>query len=455
MNIQEKQYRLMTETPVKRLIMKLAIPTVITMLVSSIYNMADTFFVSQLGKSASGAVGVVFSMMAVIQAIGFTLGQGAANVISRLLGIKDYDEANNFASTSFFTAVVVGVIFAIAGIIIIEPLMVLLGATQTVLPFAKTYAFYILLGAPVMICSFVMNNILRSEGKSLFAMIGISTGGILNMFLDPLFIFAFKMGIAGAAIATLLSQIVSFGILLSMFVTKRSVTRLNTKHMRNFFGTIKEIVLTGIPAFCRQGLASLSTIILNNQAAFFGGDAALSAMGIVSKIYMALFSVGIGIAQGYQPVCGFSYGAKLWKRLRESFLFTYTVTTGTMIVFAICTYFGAPFIMPGFIDDPDVIEIGVRALRFQSFAIALLPINVMTNMTYQSTGRKLKAVLLACCRNGICLVPAVLILPSIIGLTGVEMSQAVADLMSGLIALPFMFLILRDLKIKISTLEEI
>ena len=168
MNIQEKQYRLMTETPVKSLIMKLAIPTVITMLVSSIYNMADTFFVSQLGKSASGAVGVVFSMMAVIQAIGFTLGQGAANVISRLLGVKNYDEANNFASTSFFTAVVVGVIFAIAGIIVIEPLMVLLGATPTVLPFAKTYAFYILLGAPVMICSFVMNNILRSEGKSLF-----------------------------------------------------------------------------------------------------------------------------------------------------------------------------------------------------------------------------------------------------------------------------------------------
>lgn len=455
MNIQEKQYRLMTETPVKSLIMKLAIPTVITMLVSSIYNMADTFFVSQLGKSASGAVGVVFSMMAVIQAIGFTLGQGAANVISRLLGVKNYDEANNFASTSFFTAVVVGVIFAIVGIIIIEPLMVLLGATPTVLPFAKTYAFYILLGAPVMICSFVMNNILRSEGKSLFAMIGISTGGIINMFLDPLFIFTFKMGIAGAAIATLLSQIISFAILLSVFVTKRSVTRFNLKYIKNFFGTIKETVLTGIPAFCRQGLASLSTIILNNQAAFFGGDAALSAMGIVSKIYMALFSVGIGIAQGYQPVCGFSYGAKLWKRLRESFLFTYTVTTGTMIVFAICTYFGAPYIMPAFIDDPDVIEIGARALRFQSFAIALLPINVMTNMTYQSTGQKLKAVLLACCRNGICLVPAVLILPSIVGLTGVEMSQAAADLMSGLIALPFMFMILKDLKRKISTLEEI
>ena len=448
MDIQEKQYKKMTETPIKKLVLKLAIPTVISMLVTSIYNMADTFFVSQLGKSASGAVGVVFSLMAVIQAIGFTLGQGAGNVIARLLGVKDYDESNNYASTSFFTGAVSGLIITILGILNIEPLMSMLGATVTVVPYAKTYAFYILLGAPIMVCSFVMNNILRSEGKSLFAMIGLVTGGILNMFLDPLLIFGFDIGIAGAAIATLLSQCVSFCILLSVFVTKKSVTRFNVKYIRNYFITIKEIILTGIPSFCRQGLASISTIILNNQAGLFGGDAALSAMGIVSKIYMALFSVGIGIAQGYQPVAGFSYGAKLWKRLKEAFLFTYGVTTCTMIVFAICTYFGAPYIIPAFIDDPEVIEIGIRALRFQSYAIAFLPINVMTNMTYQSTGQKIKAVVLACCRNGICLIPALIILPALFELTGIEMSQAVADLVSGIIALPFMFLILKDINNK-------
>lgn len=448
MDIQEKQYKKMTETPIKKLVLKLAIPTVISMLVTSIYNMADTFFVSQLGKSASGAVGVVFSLMAVIQAIGFTLGQGAGNVIARLLGVKDYDESNNYASTSFFTGAVSGLIITIFGILNIESLMSMLGATVTVVPYAKTYAFYILLGAPIMVCSFVMNNILRSEGKSLFAMVGLVTGGILNMFLDPLLIFGFDMGIAGAAIATLLSQCVSFCILLSVFVTKKSVTRFNVKYIRNYFITIKEIILTGIPSFCRQGLASISTIILNNQAGLFGGDAALSAMGIVSKIYMALFSVGIGIAQGYQPVAGFSYGAKLWKRLKEAFLFTYGVTTCTMIVFAICTYFGAPYIIPAFIDDPEVIEIGIRALRFQSYAIAFLPINVMTNMTYQSTGQKIKAVVLACCRNGICLIPALIILPALFELTGIEMSQAVADLVSGIIALPFMFLILKDINNK-------
>jgi len=448
LDIQEKQYKKMTETPIKKLVLKLAIPTVISMLVTSIYNMADTFFVSQLGKSASGAVGVVFSLMAVIQAIGFTLGQGAGNVIARLLGVKDYDESNNYASTSFFTGAVSGLIITILGILNIEPLMSMLGATVTVVPYAKTYAFYILLGAPIMVCSFVMNNILRSEGKSLFAMIGLVTGGILNMFLDPLLIFGFDIGIAGAAIATLLSQCVSFCILLSVFVTKKSVTRFNVKYIRNYFITIKEIILTGIPSFCRQGLASISTIILNNQAGLFGGDAALSAMGIVSKIYMALFSVGIGIAQGYQPVAGFSYGAKLWKRLKEAFLFTYGVTTCTMIVFAICTYFGAPYIIPAFIDDPEVIEIGIRALRFQSYAIAFLPINVMTNMTYQSTGQKIKAVVLACCRNGICLIPALIILPALFELTGIEMSQAVADLVSGIIALPFMFLILKDINNK-------
>lgn len=448
MDIQEKQYKKMTETPIKKLVLKLAIPTVISMLVTSIYNMADTFFVSQLGKSASGAVGVVFSLMAVIQAIGFTLGQGAGNVIARLLGVKDYDESNNYASTSFFTGAVSGLIITVVGILNIESLMSMLGATVTVVPYAKTYAFYILLGAPIMVCSFVMNNILRSEGKSLFAMVGLVTGGILNMFLDPLLIFGFDMGIAGAAIATLLSQCVSFCILLSVFVTKKSVTRFNVKYIRNYFITIKEIILTGIPSFCRQGLASISTIILNNQAGLFGGDAALSAMGIVSKIYMALFSVGIGIAQGYQPVAGFSYGAKLWKRLKEAFLFTYGVTTCTMIVFAICTYFGAPYIIPAFIDDPEVIEIGIRALRFQSYAIAFLPINVMTNMTYQSTGQKIKAVVLACCRNGICLIPALIILPALFELTGIEMSQAVADLVSGIIALPFMFLILKDINNK-------
>lgn len=448
MDIQEKQYKKMTETPIKKLVLKLAIPTVISMLVTSIYNMADTFFVSQLGKSASGAVGVVFSLMAVIQAIGFTLGQGAGNVIARLLGVKDYDESNNYASTSLFTGAVSGLIITVVGILNIESLMSMLGATVTVVPYAKTYAFYILLGAPIMVCSFVMNNILRSEGKSLFAMVGLVTGGILNMFLDPLLIFGFDMGIAGAAIATLLSQCVSFCILLSVFVTKKSVTRFNVKYIRNYFITIKEIILTGIPSFCRQGLASISTIILNNQAGLFGGDAALSAMGIVSKIYMALFSVGIGIAQGYQPVAGFSYGAKLWKRLKEAFLFTYGVTTCTMIVFAICTYFGAPYIIPAFIDDPEVIEIGIRALRFQSYAIAFLPINVMTNMTYQSTGQKIKAVVLACCRNGICLIPALIILPALFELTGIEMSQAVADLVSGIIALPFMFLILKDINNK-------
>lgn len=448
MDIQEKQYKKMTETPIKKLVLKLAIPTFISMLVTSIYNMADTFFVSQLGKSASGAVGVVFSLMAVIQAIGFTLGQGAGNVIARLLGVKDYDESNNYASTSFFTGAVSGLIITVVGILNIESLMSMLGATVTVVPYAKTYAFYILLGAPIMVCSFVMNNILRSEGKSLFAMVGLVTGGILNMFLDPLLIFGFDMGIAGAAIATLLSQCVSFCILLSVFVTKKSVTRFNVKYIRNYFITIKEIILTGIPSFCRQGLASISTIILNNQAGLFGGDAALSAMGIVSKIYMALFSVGIGIAQGYQPVAGFSYGAKLWKRLKEAFLFTYGVTTCTMIVFAICTYFGAPYIIPAFIDDPEVIEIGIRALRFQSYAIAFLPINVMTNMTYQSTGQKIKAVVLACCRNGICLIPALIILPALFELTGIEMSQAVADLVSGIIALPFMFLILKDINNK-------
>lgn len=449
MNTQEKQYIKMSQTPVNSLVLKLAIPTVISMLVTSLYNMADTFFVSQLGKSASGAVGVVFSLMAIIQAIGFTLGQGAGNVIARLHGVKDYQGANRFGSVSFFTGIACGVTLTVFGIMFIEPLMKLFGATPTVVPYAKNYATYILIGAPIMICSFVMNNILRSEGKSLFAMIGLVTGGILNMFLDPLLIFVFKMGVSGAAIATLVSQCISFCILLGVFVSKKSVTQLGIGYISRYISTISEVIKTGAPSFCRQGLASASTIILNTQAGLYGGDAALSAMGIVSKIYMALFSVGIGIAQGYQPVAGFSYGAKMWQRLKQAFLFTYFVTTTTMVIFAVCTYFGAPYIMPLFIDDAEVITIGIRALRFLSFAIPLLPLNVMTNMTYQSTGQKLKAVLLACCRNGFCLIPALIILPSVFELMGIEMSQACADVASGLIATPFMYLILKDINLKI------
>lgn len=434
---EDYQYKRMLEAPVKPLIVKLAIPTVISMLVTSIYNMADTYFVSQLGKSASGAVGVVFSLMAILQAVGFTLGMGSGSVVSRALGMKDYKKADRFASSAFYTGLTIGIILAVFGSIFVEPLMDVLGSTETALPYAVSYASYILLGAPVMIGAFILNNILRAEGKAAFSMIGLTTGGILNIILDPIFIYGFDMGIAGAAIATLISQCISFLLLLGCFIFKRSVINLKPAFMARDIKVYFEIIKTGAPSFCRQGLASISTLLLNNQAGEFGGDAALSGMSIVSKIFMFIFCIGLGIGQGYQPVAGYNYGARNWKRLREAYVFCYIVCTCVMTCFGIAAFTFAPMIIPLFIDDAEVIAIGVTALRFQAIAMPFLSMNVICNMTFQATGRKLKAVLLSSCRQGFFFIPCILILPQLFELLGVELTQAVSDLLTCCISAPF------------------
>jgi len=383
--------------------------------------------------------------MAIIQALGFTLGMGSGSVVSRALGVKDYEKANRFASAALFASIVLGVILAVAGCIFLDPLMSMLGATPTVLPYARSYASYILYGAPVMAASFVLNNLLRSEGRSQLSMIGITTGGILNVFLDPVFIFMLDMGVAGAAIATLISQTVSFVILLIMLLT-RSTIKVSLKKAVSGLGTLWETVRTGAPSFCRQGFASLSTILLNNQAAEYGGDEALSGMSIVLKIYMLIFCVGLGIGQGYQPVVGYNYSAKLWGRVRSAFRFTFAAGTVALSALGVAAIIFAPQIIPLFIDDPKVIEIGVHALRFQAIALPFLCTNVVCNMTFQAIGSKLKAVLLSCCRQGFFFIPCVLLLPPALGLTGVEMVQAVSDFCTFLISIPFAIGFLRSVR---------
>lgn len=442
---EEKQFKKMTETPVKPLILKLAAPTIVSMLVTSIYNMADTYFVAQLGKSASGAVGVVFSLMAIIQAVGFTLGAGAGSIVSRALGVREHEKANRIASSSFFTALAFGVVLTVVGSLMLSRLMTVLGATDTILPFAEDYATYILYGAPVMAGSFVLNNLLRAEGKARFSMIGLGIGGILNIGLDPIFIFVFDLGISGAAIATLISQVISFTLLLGFFALKKSVLRLSIKKMSRSFGDYAEIFKTGMPSFCRQGFASISTILLNNQAGSYG-DAAVSAMSIVSKVFMLIFCVGLGIGQGYQPVVGYNYSAKRWSRVRSAFSFTFALGTFFMTCFGAATFIFAPQIVPLFIDNAEVIEIGTRALRFQACAMPLLTTNVICNMTFQSIGRKVKAVLLSCCRQGMFFIPCVLILPTLLGLKGVELTQAASDFLTCLVSIPFAVAFYREIR---------
>lgn len=441
-----KQYKLMTETPIPSLITKMAIPTVISMVITAVYNIADTFFVSQLGTSASGAVGVVLPLMAIIQAVGFTVGMGGGSWVSRLLGEQKKDRADSIASSSLAAALILGAIITVAGLCAMKPLMRVLGATETILPYAIDYATYILIAGPIMSASFVLNNLLRSQGKAKLAMFGIATGGILNMFLDPLFIFGFKMGIAGAATATALSQLISFCILAYSFIAKKSITELSVKKISKNFMDYLIILKLGFPSLCRQGLASIATVLLNNAAVAYG-DAAIASMSIVGKLFMILFSVVLGIGQGYQPVLGYNYGAKRHDRCRSAAMFTFVMSAVFMGILSVIMYIFAPQILTAFIsDDPAVVDIGKVTLRAQCIVMPLTSLSVVANMSYQTTGKSLIATILSCARQGIFYIPSILLLPARIGLLGVQLTQSIADLCTLIFSLPFFIAFLYTLK---------
>lgn len=438
----------MTETPIPKLICSLSVPTIISMLVTAFYNMADTFFVSKLGTSASGAVGVVFSIMAIIQAVGFTIGMGSGAWISRLLGKKDKGTASEVASTGLFIGIVIGCILTVIGLIFLSPLMKILGATDTVLPYAKDYARYILFGSPVMITTFVLNNVLRSEGKARYAMIGITTGGLLNVALDPLFIFTFGLETAGAAIATLISQCIGVILLFIPFILKKTDTKLGIKKVKVFSLTPLIILKNGLSSLCRQGLASVSSILLNNAAAVYG-DPALSAMSIVGKIFMMLFSVILGFGQGYQPVCGYNYSSKHYDRVKKAALFMLLVSHISVILLGGTAAIFAPNIIKLFInDDLEVIKIGTAALIAQSIALQFIPLGVLCNMTFQSIGKSWTASILSSLRQGVFFIPLILFLPKWLDIFGVEIAQAVADVLNFFVAIPFFILFLKELKAK-------
>ena len=333
----EEKYRMMVETPVNRLIPKLAVPTIISMLITSIYNMADTFFVSQLSTSASGAVGVNFSLMAMIQAIGFTLGMGSGNYMSRMLGEKADEKAQRACSTAVYTAFVFGLLLAVFGVWNIDALVRVLGATETIVPFARDYGQYILIAAPYMTVSFVFNNHLRSQGNAALSMMGITTGGVLNVVLDPILIFGFDMGISGAAIATIISQFISFLILLTLVIRSGNVLKPHPKFFTMKWWVYREILSAGMPTLGRQGLASLASVLLNVASSGFG-DAAVAAMSIVTRIMMFINSALIGFGQGFQPVCGFNFGAKRYGRVLEAYYFCRKVAFVFLLVMAVVMF---------------------------------------------------------------------------------------------------------------------
>lgn len=444
----DSQYNKMINTPVSRLVTTLAIPTVISMLVTSIYNIADTYFVSQLSTQASAAVGVVFPIMSIIQAFGFTLGMGSGSLVSIRLGQKRNKDASEISSTAFFTAIAVGILVMILGVSFSSQFMKLVGASKEVLPYANDYAKYIFFGAPFMCASFVLNNDLRSEGKAFFSMIGLTFGGVLNIILDPLFIYTFNLGISGAAIATLISQLVSFSILLSFYIRKKSICRISIKNYSKDIKILIKIISTGLPSLARQGLASIATILLNRAAAKYGGDAGIAAMAIVNKICMFIASMMIGIGQGFSPVSGYNYGAKRYDRVRKAYLFMVLCGFTVMSFFAIIFCAFAPQIIKIFRDDKEVIEIGKTALRWQAGFLPFHPLIIGTNMLMQSTRHIKSATYLSMNRQGVYFIPVIILLPMFFGLKGVEISQCIADILSAITAIPFLIYFFRKLKKK-------
>ena len=440
----EEQYNKMVNTPVSRLITGLAVPTVIAMLVTSIYNIADTFFVSHINTQASAAVGIVFPVMSIIQACGFTLGMGGGSLVSVRLGQKRNDEANYIASTAFFTALGIGALITILGTIFSNQFLTLIGASETILPYAHDYACYIFWGAPIMCASFVLNNVLRSEGKAFFSMIALTSGGLINIALDPLFIYGMRLGISGAAIATLVSQSISFLILLSWFLRGKAVCRMNIKFFRPTGAVLGKTVWTGIPSLARQGLSSVATILLNTAAIKYG-DAAVAAMAICGKIVWFVGSIMIGIGQGFTPVSGYNFGAKRFDRVKSAYFFMLKSGAVIMTSFAIVIFIFAKQILASFINDSEAVQIGVTALRWQISFLPFLPLIVGTNMLMQSTRHIKAATFLSMNRNGIYFIPAVLILPNVLGLFGVEITQLVADILSAVTAVPYMILFFRKL----------
>lgn len=436
----DERYIMMTQTPVKKLVLKMSGPTIISMLVTSLYNIIDAAFVGHISTEATAAVGVSFAYMTFINAFGFFFGHGSGNFISQALGAKNYSDAEKMAATGFLSPFIFGALAGILGLIFQTPLSKAIGATPDIISQSNDYLFFILIGTPFMMSALALNNQLRLQGNAGYAMIGITSGAVLNIILDAVFILLLDMGVTGASLATLISQIISWSILLTGTRMKGNV-HIKLKNFSPSLDNYKQILDGGLPSLCRQALACISTICLNHSAAMYavaGNEAStIAAFSIVSRCMMFAFSIVLGIGQGFQPICGFNYGAKLYGRVRESYTFTMSIMTIFLLFSGIMGFIFAPHIISFFrSEDPELIAIGTRVLRWQCISFPLIGLSTSTNMLLQTLRKTLPATILSMCRQGIFFIPTLYILPLFLGLQGVEMTQAIADASTFLLAIP-------------------
>lgn len=438
-------YEFLTQAPVSRVILTMAVPTIVSMLVTCLYTIVDTYFVGQLNTQSTAAVGIVFSLMCLIQAIGSFFGHGSGSYMSRELGARRIDNAASMAATGFVYAIITGVAIAAVGLISLQTLSLWLGSTATVLPYTEQYMAILLIGTPFQIASFTLNSQLRMQGNTRHAMWGIVSGAVLNVLLDPLLIFGCSLGLRGAALATVIGQAVSF-LILYIMCNRRGATCVGI-HLTKFslrWHYVREIIYGGSPSLSRQGLASISVVLLNLAAASYG-DAAVAAMSIVSRVTMFVMSVIVGLGQGFQPFCGYCYGAGLYARLRQGYWFTVKTGFVFLAIFAAVVYCFAEQTVALFRDDAIVIAVGSTALRWHLVAYPLNAYIMTSNMMLQTTRRPLRANLLASARRGLVFIPFILLLPHLFGLMGVAMCQAVCDVVTFLLAIPIMRLTFKEL----------
>ncbi|MBR6707218.1 MAG: MATE family efflux transporter [Clostridia bacterium] len=443
-NASGDQYARMTETSIPVLIATLSVPTILSMLVTNVYNLVDTAFVGRLGTSQSAAVGVIFGFMSIIQAIGFMFGQGAGSIMARKLGARDGETASRTASTGLFCSAALGLMLSLATVFLRRPIVRFLGSTETIEPYALEYLSWILLAAPFMTGGYTLNNLLRYQGKASLGMVGLMTGAVVNIALDPLLMFVLDMGIAGAAVATACSQILSFFILLGMFLRGRTEVTLGFKKVDPRPANVLNIMATGLPSMLRQALNSIATILLNSAASVYG-DEAVSAMSIVSRISFFVFAMALGIGQGFQPVSAFNYGAGKYSRLRKAFWVTVLMSECVILVTASVCFLMSGSLIGVFRDDPTVIRIGTRALRLQMATVIFLPFTMCTEMLYQSTGHRFGASFLSSARSGLFFIPALLLLSAWRGLSGIQEAQPAAYLLAVPLSAAFILRFMRTL----------
>ena len=444
MDTTQLHYKKMTETPVAKLVVRLGIPTTVSMLITSIYNMADTYFVGTLGKSAQGAIGILFTLQSIIQAVAFMLGHGSGTYVSKELANKDVNKASAYVSSAFFLGGAIGLIFAAVGLAVLSPFMKLLGSTDTILPYAKQYGMWVLISCPFMICSLILNNNLRYEGKAFYAMIGLVSGGILNMGMDAVFIRVCNLGVFGAGMATAISQIISFTILLILYF-KTAQSSISLRNISRQLKLYLQIFKNGLPSLIRQGLNSISSGLLNKLAGTYGAqishemaDAAIDAMTVVNRISNFVMCVGMGISQGLQPVASFNYQAKKYARVKRALLVTLLITWGCIVVLGVPVACAPRFFVSLFQHEEMVLDFATPAMLYAMIGQLFVPLFIPLNMMFQSIRKSGMASFLAMLRSGLLFIPILFATTAMFGLTGIQISQPIADVLTGLVSLPIL-----------------